>query len=255
MIAARIHAFLRAGGPRQGHVRVGPFLIRLTPGTTHPMMNYAVPDDDCRPSHAEVGALIGAFQQRGLLPRLEYVSGAAPVLEGMLHAEGFATEAHLPIMTCAAGEARLIEPSPDFELVLARTDEDHADSIMVADEAYGEPARRSDVQMIKRRRRAVQAGGVVVLAWQRPSAVPAGSGLFPAPREGVTELAAVGTAMAFRKRGVASSVTSRLAREAFGVGVHMIWLTPEHSEAERIYAKVGFSRSEDHMVHISRRQT
>ena len=34
MIAARIHAFLRAGGPRQGNVRVGPFLVRLTPGTT-----------------------------------------------------------------------------------------------------------------------------------------------------------------------------------------------------------------------------
>ena len=219
------------------------------------MMNYAVPDDDCRPSHAEVRALTGAFQQRGLLPRLEYASGGAPDLEGILHAEGFATEAHLPILTCVAGEERLIEPSPDFELVLARSDKDHGDSIMVADEAYGEPARRSDVQMIKRRRRAVQAGGVVVLARHRPSEIPAGSGLFPAPREGVTELAAVGTVVAFRKRGVASSVTSRLVQEAFGVGVHMIWLTPEHSEGERIYARVGFSRSEDHMVHISRRQT
>ena len=252
MTLANIHAVLRAGSARQERIQVGPFLIRVPPNTKHPMLNYAVPDAGVRPSKTEVQALIAAFQERDLLPRLEYVSGEAPALEGILLAAGFSTEVHLPIMTCRPGEEHLIEPPPDIELVLASSDEDHVDAIAVGNEAYGEATGPPDRKMIEGRKRGAQEGGAVVLARHVPSMAPAGTGLFPVPRQGVTELAAVGTANAVRKRGVASAVTARLVKQAFGSGVHLTWLTPEHPEGERIYARVGFSRSGDYMVHISK---
>jgi GNAT superfamily N-acetyltransferase len=253
VIAESFNAFLRAGGATEGRQRVGPFLIRLTPNTDHPMSNYAVPDDDARPSDAEVDALVKAFDTRSLRPRLEYASAAAPALESILQERGFSTEAHLPIMSCRPGEEQLGEVPPGFELALARSDEEHAYAIVVADQAYGEPVGTPDRTRIEGRRHLVENGGAVVLARYQASGVPAGSGLFPVPREGVTEVAGVGTADAFRRRGVASAVTSRLVKQAFESGVELVWLTPEHIEGERIYSRVGFTRASCHMVHISRR--
>ncbi len=252
MIAANIHAFLRVGGAPHERIRVGPFLIRVAAGSNHPMLNYAVPDDDARPSRTEVEALVAAFLRRDLLPRLEYVSGESPALERILLAAGFSTEAHLPIMTCRPGEERAIQPPPDVDVVLVSTTEDHSDAIAVANEAYGEPAERPDSRMIESRKRGVRKGGAVVLARHVPSMAPVGSGLFAVPCEGVTELAAIGTSAEFRQKGVAAAVTSRLVMRAFETGVRLIWLTPEHPEGERIYARTGFSRSDDYMVHISK---
>ena len=252
MTAENVHAFLRAGGARDHQYRVGSFLIRLTLNTKHPMLNYAVPDDDASPSAGEVEALVKAFEARGLEPRLEYVSEGAPALETILHRHGFSTDAHLPIMRCRPGEERLAEVPPGFEVVLARSDEEHADAIAVADQAYREPVGPVDPSRIESRRRGVQKGGAVVLARNRDSNAPAGSGLFPPPRAGVTEVAGVGTAHAFRRQGVAAAVTSRLMESAFGGGVQLLWLTPEGAEGERIYARLGFSRAHGHMVHISR---
>jgi RimJ/RimL family protein N-acetyltransferase len=252
VIPESIHAFLRAGGAPEERERIGPFLIRLAPDTKHPMLNYAVPDEDARPSDADVDTLVKAFESRGLLPRLEYASGGAPALEEMLHRQGFSTEARLTIMICRPGEERLAEVPPGFKVVLARSDEDHADAIVVADQAYGEPGGTPDRTRIEGRRRQVQNGGAVVLARHLSTGAPAGSGLFPVPRAGVTELAGVGTADAFRRRGVASAVTSCLLKSAFEAGVQLVWLTPEHVGSERIYARVGFTRAPCEMVHISR---
>jgi len=252
VIAASIQAFLRAGGVPEERERIGPFLIRLTRSSKHPMLNYAVPDEDARPSDSDVEALVTAFESKGLLPRLEYVSSGAPFLESILHSQGFSTEGRLPIMSCQPGEEQLGEVPPGFEVVLARSDEEHADAIVVADQAYGEPVGMPDRTRIESRRRQVQEGGAVVLARHLASGSPAGSGLFPVPRAGVTEVAGVGTADEFRRRGVASAVTSRLVEQAFDNGVHLVWLTPEHVEGERIYSRLGFTRAPGEMVHISR---
>jgi GNAT superfamily N-acetyltransferase len=75
--------------------------------------------------------------------------------------------------------------------------------------------------------------------------------MFPVPRSGVSELAGIGTKAAFRNRGVASSVVSRLVEHAALRGVALLWLTPEDEAAERIYARSGFARDGGMMVHIS----
>jgi predicted GNAT family acetyltransferase len=52
----------------------------------------------------------------------------------------------------------------------------------------------------------------------------------------------VGTRAAFRRRGLAGAVTSRLAVAVAGVGGRELWLTPESPDAERVYGRIGFHR-------------
>lgn len=252
MSTSNIHAYLRAPAANIQLERVGPFVARLTLGTSHPMLNYAVPDDGASPSAQEVRALIDLFERRDLKARLEYDADSAPVLEELLVAAGFVVEARLPLMGCRPAEARPIELSPAFMVVNAETIADHVDAIIVADEAYGEPKRRPRTSQVTARREMTAAGGAVVLARERATCTPVGLGLFPPARAGVSELAAVGTREEFRGRGVATAVTSHLVGCACDIGVEFLWLTPEDDQAERIYGRVGFARLGGHMVHISR---
>jgi predicted GNAT family acetyltransferase len=215
------------------------------------MRNYAIPDDDVRPSVAEVEALVSVFRGRGLMPRMEYAEVAAPELEPVLVAAGFVVDARLVLMGCRPGPAPDVEEPADFVVSLAETDEDHAAAIVVADQAYGEPGPPPGPEAIAARKAMTAAGGAVAVARHRRSREPAGSGLFAVPRGGVSELAAVGTHPGFRGRGVASAVTARLAKTAIAAGVELLWLTPEDATSERICARVGFVQLNGHMIHAS----
>ena len=252
MSGTQIHAYLRAPNAANEHEQIGPFVARFTPGSGHPMLNYAVPDNDAQPSAREVETLVQAFRERGLKPRLEYAADAAPDLEGALVEAGFEVGARLPLMGCRPSDARLLDPPAGFAVVRAVTEVDHADAIVVADEAYGEPATAPSAAAIAGRQAMTAAGGAVVLARERATQLAAGSGLFPVPYAGVSELAAVGTRAAFRRRGVAAVVTSLLVQCALRGGVELLWLTPENEHTERIYRRVGFARLGSTMIHISR---
>jgi GNAT superfamily N-acetyltransferase len=253
MSATSIHAYLRASGAGSEHERVGPFLAAFTPGNDHPMRNYAIPDDDAEPSGDEVDAMVKVFERRGRRPRLEYAAEAAPLLEAILCARGFELERRLPVMTCRPARPRGALATPgDFVVALAETDRDHADAMVVADEAFGEPAAAPSAAAIAARRRMGAAGAAVVLARRRSDGEPAGSGLFQIPRAGVSEVAAVGTRVGFRNCGVASAVTARLLAAAAETGVELLWLTSEGPREERIYARAGFVSDGLEMVHISK---
>ena len=56
--------------------------------------------------------------------------------------------------------------------------------------------------------------------------------------------------VAHLRRGIAGAVTSHLVRVAFAAGVKVVWLTPEHDQAERIYARAGFVVGSE-VLHIS----
>ena len=247
-----IHAYLRASGMGSDHEQVGPFLAHFTPGTDHPMRNYAIPDDDAQPSRIEVDALIETFERRGLKPRLEYAADAAPRLETILLDAGFEVEDRLTVMTCdPSGDQQLSEPA-DFEVGVAESDRDHIDAIVVAKDAYGELGLPPGEDALAGRRPMSGAGGAVVLARDRATCRPAGSGVLQIPRAGVSELGAVGTRSEFRNRGVAQAVTARLVRAASEHDVALVWLTAEGAQAERVYARAGFVLGDLQMVHISR---
>ncbi|MDA8355803.1 MAG: GNAT family N-acetyltransferase [Actinomycetota bacterium] len=253
MIAAQVHAYLRTPGPGRRQVRVGPFTVRFTPGNRHPMSNYAVPDDGARPTATDVESLVEAFAARGLVPRVEYVADAAPHLEAALLTAGFTIDDRLPLMACPPGAARRLLPPEGIAVVQARSREDHADAIRVADLAYGEPTTTPpDPVAVLARLRAAGRGAVVVVARDVATGAACGSGVATVPRAGVSELAGIGTHPDFRGRGVAASVTSLLARLALAGPVELLWLTPGDDGAARVYERVGFGAGGATMVHASR---
>jgi GNAT superfamily N-acetyltransferase len=250
----RIHAYLRGAASRNRDTeRIGPFLATFTRRSENPYLNYAIPDDGAVPTDDDVRALIAGFERRERKPRLEFIPGLAPEVEPLLLARGFRVEGRLPLMTCTT--ERLVDAASPagIEAIVPETDADFAGVVVVTHEAYGEPLTSQEAVRTEAaaRRALVGEGGYVVLARDIRSRQPAGAGMCDVPRDGVSELAAVAVSEAFRRRGVAASVTARLARDAFSGGVRLLWLTPLQDEGERIYGRVGFVAAGE-VLHISR---
>src|SRR3569832_2163949 len=86
----------------------------------------------------------------------------------------------------------------------------------------------------------VAAGGACFMAVDAAGGEAAGCGMFTPPADGVTEVAGIGVARAWRRRGLATALTSALTREAFRRGVTLAFLTPGGDEAQRAYERAGF---------------
>jgi N-acetylglutamate synthase-like GNAT family acetyltransferase len=91
----------------------------------------------------------------------------------------------------------------------------------------------------------------VALARAVATGEPAGTGLYPVPQANVTELAAVGTRLAFRHQGVAAAIMGHLVNRALSSDIRLVWLTAEHDEEEHAAQLAGFRRTGDEMIHIS----
>jgi len=227
----------------QGHLRasiagraqrVGPFLVTFQPDTATPGRNYAIPDDDATPDAADVAELVAHFVALDRTPRLEYVS-PAPAVDAALSAAGFTVESRYPLMTIRPAD--LVEPSmaEGLDMVLATSDAQLWRAATVQHAAYGEgdPTEHD----VARLRGTVAGGGAVALALF--DGEPVGSGLFTVPNNGLTEIAAVGVAESYRRRGIAAAMAYRLTRAALDLGA-VPYLQAEGEPEQRIYARVGF---------------
>lgn len=235
LVAASIRDGLGADLPK-----VGPFRLLIDAHTDNVWRNYAVPDDGATPSAAEVAALVAAFQARHRTPRLEYVPAAAPVVEPALLAAGFVVEGRPPLMACRPGDLPGPSSPAGITTELLGTDEDLRELASVQNAAYGdpEPAGPHDVARL---RRLLDGGGVVVAARDTGTGRIVGGGVCSAPVNGVSELAAVATAEAYRRRGIATAVTAALATAAHSGGARLVWLEPAGEREAAIYARAGFT--------------
>jgi hypothetical protein len=233
--AFTVQNFLRA---RVGSgARSGPFSILFSPGTRSLYGNYAIPDDNARPTAAEVVALEEAFRVRRRTPRLEYVPAAAPAVQATLLAAGFTTEMRPPLMTRRAGEV-LPNPLPEgFELRFVDDAAQLDEAVNVEVEAND--GDEGDFQWLKR---TVSRGGRVVIAYHRKTNEAASVGAFIAPIDGVTEVVSIATRPAFRGRGLARAVTTILSEAAFAAGCHLTWLSAAGESQSQIYARAGYVR-------------
>jgi predicted GNAT family acetyltransferase len=223
-------------------VRSGPFLALLHPTSANPFLNYAIPDDGAEPTAAEATALVDVFRQHQRVPRLEYVGEPAPSVCARMVAAGFVLERELPVLICGA-DSLTATPAPDgFEIGLAETSADHLGALIVGHESYADTGPPPALADAERRVAFAAEGGLVILARELGSGEPAASAMCEPPYDGVTELSSVGTRAAFRLRGLAGAVTSRLAVAAARAGGRELWLTPESPEAERVYGRIGFRR-------------
>src|SRR2546423_11874464 len=140
-----IQTYVRKTAPRGRETeQVGPFLATYSPGTDHPMLNYAIPDDGAKPTAAEIAALTEAYQRRGLLPRLEYFTDVAPDLEPLLVEAGFGLERRVPLMTCdPIGRVDLPTPA-GIRLRIPESDDDIRRMRAAQNIAYGEAPQVGD---------------------------------------------------------------------------------------------------------------
>jgi ribosomal protein S18 acetylase RimI-like enzyme len=236
---ATIQAYIRSGVVRgRESTQVGPFLATFSRRSDNPYLNYAIPIDGATPSSADVAALIAAFRQRGRTPRLEYLTSVAPAVEPAVLAAGFVVEGRLPVMVRTPGSLQDFPMVRGIELVVPTSDADLLALITAQNEAYGEAAPGPNE--VEARRANIAAGGLAVLARDVHTGEPAGGGIFDVPLAGIAEIAGIGVRAAFRRRGIARALTTRLAREAFTRGVTLVFLTPAHDVEARIYTRAGF---------------
>jgi ribosomal protein S18 acetylase RimI-like enzyme len=241
----RIQEYLRVAIQRsENHSRIGPFLAGFDDGSDNPYRNYAVPDEGARPSAADIEALNAAFATRSRRPRLEYIAETAPEVEAMLLASGFEVEKRYPILVCTADTLRAAD-STGIDVTLVQNDEDIVAAADVGAEAYDDKLYSDPL------RRLVAQGGALAIARDPANGMVVGAGMATPSHEGVSEIAGIGVRLRYRRRGIAGAVTACVTREAFARGTDLVWLTPGHDDAERIYARAGFVRASE-QLHISR---
>ena len=243
-----IQAYVRTTAPRGRETeRVGPFLATYSPGTPHPMLNYAIPDDGARPTAAEIDALTAAYRRRDLLPRLEYFTDVAPDLEKLLVGAGYELERRVPLMTCAPAERVDKSVPAGIRLRVPESDEDFRRMREAQNTAFGEPAEIGDDE-VEQLKTGLEAGVQHLLAEADGTVV--GGGLALEIVDGTTEIAGIAVLEPYRGRGIAAALTAHLTRAVHEAGAHTAFLTPGDLGIGNVYARVGY-RPAGECVHLS----
>ncbi|WP_035855220.1 GNAT family N-acetyltransferase [Cryptosporangium arvum] len=223
-------------------LEVAGFVVGLEPTDPSPFLNYATPWPGTRPTPGDVAALITAFTERGLRPRLEFAPDAAPDVEPALRRAGFTTEAEHQYLACTPDTLALPPghpgETPGHHVETPRTDEEFAAIDATLSEAFG-GAFASSPAGAARLRRQQERGGFVRFV-RAPDGTCAGAAGCSAPAEGTAELAGVGTRPEYRGRGIAASVTAALTEAAFGAGADSVWLEYGGEGSRRVYERVGY---------------
>jgi ribosomal protein S18 acetylase RimI-like enzyme len=240
-------------------VEIGGFVAGFDPDTDSPYINYATPLPGAEPTGPDVAALIAAFRERGLKPRLEFAPEAAHAVEPALRAAGFTTEevheylvctpetlkvpnfAALPESDTASDGSPRTVGTPRYVAQLVETpvtDEDYASLDGALGEAFtGEFA--SSPQGVARLRRLQETGGAVRFV-RAPDGSCAGGAACSPPAVGTCELAGVGTRPAMRGRGIAAAVTAALTEAMFAQGAASVWLEYSGEGSRRVYERIGY---------------
>lgn len=238
----RIDAHIVAATSPTRTVRdAGPFRIMADPATELIYLNYAVPLRDEFDSDS-IALMVCAFKELGRRPRLEFRREAWPGLEAELLGNGFELEAEQPMMICTPDsfvpaaasevEVEILGPSGDIEAFCS-----------VADSAFGmnEPVSHERIERVRKN----IGSRLWICALGRVAGDAAGSAIIT-PHQGVCELAGVGTAARFRRRGVASAVSSALLEEHFRTG-DLAWLSAGDDIAKAVYERLGFRVAATHV--------
>ena len=83
------------------------------------------------------------------------------------------------------------------------------------------------------------AAGLAVVSFATIDATPVAVGTHQ-PVDGVSEIVGVGSAPAFRRRGLGAAITSALVADAFDRGIETVFLSAGDETIARVYEHVGF---------------
>jgi ribosomal protein S18 acetylase RimI-like enzyme len=182
----------------------------------------------------------------------ESVDDLTPAVESAAEGDGLVV-AIRPLMHVERAKLEPAPAPPEAEIRLASPDDDLAALSAVAKLAFGSPgtdvgpggadavaeaatAVEGDTIDLTRER---IAAGLAVVAFATIDATPVAVGTHQ-PVDGVTEIVGVGSAPAFRRRGLGAAVTSALVADAFARGVDTVFLSAGDETIARVYERVGF---------------
>jgi ribosomal protein S18 acetylase RimI-like enzyme len=239
----RLQSYMRrSAAGRYEAIPVPPFTVFIHPHDALIYFNYAIPDGPITGEVSEpLRRLRAEFQKRGRVPRFEYVSELAPALADTLLAAGFRQEAEARVMVCTR-ESFTPVPVPEGLSLSVLTSGSSREEVRTysttSRRAFSpdEPYEATEEDISKTLEEIREGRAVVGYVEGQPAVV----GTFTSPSEGIAELGGVGTLERFRKRGLGTALTSRVAQEAFARGVDVLFLSTITEEAGRIYERVGF---------------
>ncbi len=223
-------------------VFVPPFTFYFNRDSDSPYANYAIPDT---PGEGDLSYALAtlktAFHERQRAPRLEYLEDFAPDLAEALEANGFVQEIRTLLMVCTPAGFRAPPDVPG--LVIQRVDgnspmEDQRTAVTVQKRAFDrdsfpEATEEAATQFFTR-----WASQQMFLA--RVNGQPASVASLMPPYDGISEIAGIGTASAFRRQGIGAAITAHAARVGFNQGLETVFLTAMDERAGRVYTRVGF---------------
>jgi len=224
-------AITSASYPNRKVIDQGPFRILIDPKRTVVFVNYAVVLHPPESPVEDVANLVTTFESFQRVPRIEYAKQATLGLDEALSQAGFKMEHELPLMACtpetfrprASGvEVRTLGPADDVR-VYYRTANQAFD---VQWPVSATPIWKGDAD---------KETGALSIAIGYIDGEPVGCACM-----GPTwELSGVGVVPEFRRRGVASAVSTRLLENHF-TNADLAWLTAEDESAEALYRGLGF---------------
>ena len=236
----RITAYYTTGAAGDTDVvAVGPFAVVLHRFSDKWYLSYATPVAQLDGDLSEpIQDVIAVFRERGRVPGFEWIDELAPGLDAALVAAGLPAADTEPMLV--VDPADLVVPDiPGARARLVGADEDLSPVLHVSHTAMPElgPVNAAELQRVAGEIRNGQRLQVAADVGGAPVSVGDVS-----PAGGVGEIAGIATLPEHRRRGLAGLVTATLAREAFALGVDVVYLTAATADAARVYERVGFRR-------------
>ena len=215
--------------------RIGPYRLYFRRDSDMPEISYARPVRGERPgTQDDITAMRAAFLARGRRPRWEYLEELNPELAAQLIEAGFPAPTLRPLQvvteqgfrpeTSALAEVR---PITLAEVV-------PVDAVLAS--AFGGNPAEADGAML---RSLLERGACVIAAFVDGKPVAAG---IHSPVGEVTEVAGVGTASEWRRKGLAGAITTALVQDAFARGCTCIFLSAGDESVARVYGRLGFKQ-------------
>jgi ribosomal protein S18 acetylase RimI-like enzyme len=182
----------------------------------------------------------------------EWVDEITPSLRPAAEQAGLAVSS-LPLMVLDRAAVRRPPAPPGTELRLVRPDDDLATIDAVARVGFAVPgtavgqagvpalaalAVSTTAELLAKQRERLATGRTVTaVAMVGGDPVSVGS---HQPREQVTEIVAVATLPAFRRRGLGAAVTGLLVSDALDRGAETVFLSAGSDDVTRVYERIGF---------------
>ncbi|MHA3704274.1 GNAT family N-acetyltransferase [Jatrophihabitans sp. YIM 134969] len=233
---------------------IGPFTLFVSRA---PYPLYARPrrGSAVEITKADLDRLAARCAEIGMALAVEWVEEVTPSLTGVVAGYGLAIERY-PLLVLTADRFRPAPTVPEVELAHARSVEEIRAARAVAHVGFGHGGTGTGDAGAAERDASGSGADPDHLAWfaddaaaERTVTVTASlgddgvvaTGLVK-PVDGAAEIMGVATLPAFRRRGLALTVTSALVEAALARGVELLLLSADSDDVARIYQRLGFRR-------------